>query len=123
MVQSIYGKLVQAVAKIAQENQIMLVFDVGSQPNNLVLLWQRARYHEGRGCPVRQNELGRRGHCCGASGVQTRHYSSSLTSACNEPAGTSSGKIAPARRYNPHGRSLSFAHFLWHGKGMLYSQS
>lgn len=36
MVQGIYGKLVQAVTKVAQDNQIMLVFDVSSQPNNLV---------------------------------------------------------------------------------------
>ena len=36
MVQGIYGKLVQATTKVAQANQIMLVFDVSSQPNNLV---------------------------------------------------------------------------------------
>jgi len=36
MVQGIYGKLVQAVTKVAQDGQIMLVFDVSSQPNNLV---------------------------------------------------------------------------------------
>ena len=36
MVQGIYTKLVQATTKVAQENQIMLVFDVSSQPNNLV---------------------------------------------------------------------------------------
>jgi hypothetical protein len=36
MIQGIYGKLVQATTKVAQANQIMLVFDVSSQPNNLV---------------------------------------------------------------------------------------
>src|SRR3569833_2715381 len=36
MVQGIYGKLVQATTKVAQANQIMLVLDVSSQPNNLV---------------------------------------------------------------------------------------
>jgi len=36
MVQGIYGKLVQATTKVAQANQIMLVFDVSSQPSNLV---------------------------------------------------------------------------------------
>lgn len=36
MVQGIYTKLVQATTKVAQANQIMLVFDVSSQPNNLV---------------------------------------------------------------------------------------
>src|SRR3569833_4585542 len=36
MVHGIYVKLVQATTKVAQANQIMLVFDVSSQPNNLV---------------------------------------------------------------------------------------
>jgi outer membrane protein len=36
MIQGIYTKLVQATTKVAQANQIMLVFDVSSQPNNLV---------------------------------------------------------------------------------------
>ncbi len=36
LIQGIYGKLVQATTKVAQANQIMLVFDVSSQPNNLV---------------------------------------------------------------------------------------
>jgi outer membrane protein len=36
MLQDIGGKVVQAVTKYAQDNQIMLVFDVSSQPNNLI---------------------------------------------------------------------------------------
>jgi Skp family chaperone for outer membrane proteins len=36
LIQGVYGKLVQATTKVAQANQIMLVFDVSSQPNNLV---------------------------------------------------------------------------------------
>lgn len=36
LIQGIYSKLVQATTKVAQANQIMLVFDVSSQPNNLV---------------------------------------------------------------------------------------
>ncbi len=36
MLQDIGGKIVAAVTKYAQDNQIMLVFDVSSQPNNLI---------------------------------------------------------------------------------------
>jgi outer membrane protein len=36
MVEGIYGKLAQVVTKYSQDNQIMLVFDVSSQPNNLI---------------------------------------------------------------------------------------
>jgi outer membrane protein len=36
LVQDIYGKIVQVVTKLSQDKQIMLVFDVSSQPNNLV---------------------------------------------------------------------------------------
>lgn len=36
MLQNIEPKLVQAVTKYSQDNQIMLVFDVSSQPNNLI---------------------------------------------------------------------------------------
>lgn len=36
MVEGIYGKLSQVVTKYSQDNQIMLVFDVSSQPNNLI---------------------------------------------------------------------------------------
>jgi outer membrane protein len=36
MLQTIEPKLVQAVTKYSQDNQIMLVFDVSSQPNNLI---------------------------------------------------------------------------------------
>jgi outer membrane protein len=36
MLQDIGGKIYQVVTKYAQDNQIMLVFDLSSQPNNLV---------------------------------------------------------------------------------------
>jgi outer membrane protein len=36
VLQEVGGKIVQVVTKYAQDNQIMLVFDVSSQPNNLV---------------------------------------------------------------------------------------
>lgn len=36
MLQNIGGKVVQVVTKYAQDNQIMIVFDLSSQPNNLV---------------------------------------------------------------------------------------
>jgi len=36
MLQDVGGKIVQAVTKFSQDNQIMLVFDVSSQPNNLI---------------------------------------------------------------------------------------
>jgi outer membrane protein len=36
VLQEIGGKVVQAVTKYSQDNQIMLVFDVSSQPNNLI---------------------------------------------------------------------------------------
>jgi outer membrane protein len=36
MLQELGAKVVQAVTKYSQENQIMLVFDLSSQPNNLI---------------------------------------------------------------------------------------
>ncbi len=36
MLQLVGGKVVQAVTKYSQDNQIMIVFDLSSQPNNLV---------------------------------------------------------------------------------------
>ncbi len=36
MLQDVGGKIVQVVTKYAQDNQIMLVFDVSSEPNNLI---------------------------------------------------------------------------------------
>ncbi len=36
LLQDIGGRIVQAITKYSQDNQIMLVFDISSQPNNLV---------------------------------------------------------------------------------------
>jgi len=36
MLQDIGGKMVQVITKYSQDNQIMIVFDLSSQPNNLV---------------------------------------------------------------------------------------
>jgi outer membrane protein len=94
MVQDIYGKLVQATTKVAQANQIMLVFDVSSQPNNLVCcgtaldITKQVVDEYDKANPV----------TAGAASTTTAAPASSGTAA---PSGTTAPKATPPPASNP----------------------